>query len=272
MATALASVLSGPREPRRLLADVVAACARSPPTAVPRGGLRRGGAGGADHPADLGVVALAADAAPDPAAGPGRVHAGRRPARLPARHRHRTARQLRQRGPLGPDGKHVDVPELLQLRRSRVPGAGPRARVLPDGITWFATPAPEFRLHRDRAHRAPLALPGAPAPASCSASAAPAPCAPHPARTSSRGDSCFIPFADGPVPPPPPASPRHPALTHLAHPRRARVSMITVVIVTATLTRERKLLAAQQWCGASKLPGYDDERLCCRRWESALRL
>ena len=100
----------------------------------------------------------------------------------------------------GLTGKHIDVPELLKLVDPAVPVPVLAPRVLPDGIAWFDTPAPEFRLHivdlseasgrsrparsgccagPGRAARPSLALPGT-GPASCSAWTAPAPCAPPP--------------------------------------------------------------------------------------------
>ena len=65
----------------------------------------------------------------------------------------------------GLTSKHIDVPELLKLVDPAVEVPILAPRVLPDGITWFDTPVPEFRLHvieltgPDR-----LALPGAAPP------------------------------------------------------------------------------------------------------------
>ena len=89
-------------------------------------------------------------------------------------------------------------------------------RVLPDGITWFDTPVPEFRLHvieltgpelasPRRSPRPPPALaPGRPPRrpprillclgGSCTLRAATGQ-----ELALTRGGSCFIPFADGPV-------------------------------------------------------------------------
>src|SRR6185312_435773 len=47
----------------------------------------------------------------------------------------------------GLTGKHIDVPELLKLVDPAVAVPVLAPRVLPDGIAWFDTPAPEFRLH-----------------------------------------------------------------------------------------------------------------------------
>ena len=102
LASALASVLEW-ADPAGLVDAVVAACAR---VAVAGGPYADACAAAvrvaADHPGDLGRGRAAADAARGAPAGPGGVHAGRRPARLPAGHRHRAARQLRQRGPRRP--------------------------------------------------------------------------------------------------------------------------------------------------------------------------
>src|ERR1700677_2553698 len=47
----------------------------------------------------------------------------------------------------GLTGKHIDVPELLSLLDPALPVPILTPRVLADGITWFDTPAPEFRLY-----------------------------------------------------------------------------------------------------------------------------
>ena len=67
----------------------------------------------------------------------------------------------------GLTGKHIDVPELLKLLDPSVSVPVIAPRVLADGITWFDTPAPEFRLYV-------IDLPG-PAPMAASASASPRP-------------------------------------------------------------------------------------------------
>ena len=71
----------------------------------------------------------------------------------------------------GLTGKHIDVPELLKLLDPSVSVPVLSPRVLADGVACFDTPAPEFRLYlldlaasRPSARprpRPPLALPGA---------------------------------------------------------------------------------------------------------------
>jgi mannose-6-phosphate isomerase len=139
----------------------------------------------------------------------------------------------------GLTGKHIDVPELLKLLDPAVAVPVLSPHPVRDGITTFDTPAPEFRLYLINLPApaspaspapAPASPASAPAPAPALASAAsgpsPGPAPPGPAlalpgsgprillcldgacslRAASgsaldltRGDSCFIPFADGPV-------------------------------------------------------------------------
>jgi len=222
MATALASVLRWPAAERAgLLAAVVAACARlaasgGPYAAACAAAVRVA----ADHPGDLGVVALLL-----------MRHEILQPGQamfMPAGGLHSYLRgtgiELLANSDnvvrAGLTGKHVDVPELLKLVDPAVPVPVLAPRVLPDGIAWFDTPAPEFRLHivdLSSAFSARRAVAAAPAPSL----AAPVPslalpgtgprivlcldgaCTLRAASAAtldlSRGDSCFIPFADGPV-------------------------------------------------------------------------
>ena len=100
----------------------------------------------------------------------------------------------------GLTSKHIDVPELLTLLDPAVTVPVLTPAPLGDGVTWFDTPAPEFRLYV-----ADLAEPVIPMPAAgprialCTDGAATL-------RTGSgetvklpRGESCFIPAADGPL-------------------------------------------------------------------------
>jgi mannose-6-phosphate isomerase len=103
----------------------------------------------------------------------------------------------------GLTGKHIDVPELLKLLDPSVAVPVLSPRPLADGLATFDTPAPEFRLYL-------IDLPAPPAPAI--ALPGPGPrillCLDGACTLRSetgqelgltRGDSCFIPFADGPV-------------------------------------------------------------------------
>src|SRR4029077_5774497 len=102
---------------------------------------------------------------------------------------------------------------------------------LPDGITWFDTPVPEFRLHVIEITGPELALPGAaPRILLCLGGSCTLRAATGQELALTRGGSCFIPFADGPVhatghprliqatpgaptaqhPPTPPPQPPHP--------------------------------------------------------------
>ena len=100
----------------------------------------------------------------------------------------------------GLTGKHIDVPELLTLLDPAVTVPVLTPAPLGDGVTWFDTPAPEFRLYVADLAEPMIPLPAAgPRIALCTDGAATL-------RTESgetvklpRGDSCFIPAADGPL-------------------------------------------------------------------------
>jgi mannose-6-phosphate isomerase len=236
LAAALASVLEWP-EPSRpaLVAAVVAACER---LAAAGGRYADACAAAArvaaDHPGDLGVVALLlmrhevlppGQAVFMPAGG---LHAYLRGTGIELLAN--SDNVVRS----GLTSKHIDVPELLKLLDPAISVPLLTPTPLTPDITTFDTPAPEFRLYLvELPAPAPAsANPTAPAPARTSAGpVAPAP-APAPAGSDaptlalpgdgprivlcldgacelrsasgdtlklSRGDSCFIPFADGPV-------------------------------------------------------------------------
>ena len=175
LGAALASVLEWP-EPRPLVASVVAACQRlaasgSPFAAACAAAVRVA----ADHPGDVGVVAL-----------------------LLMRH------EVLQPGqavfmPAG--GLHAYLHgtgiELLGLLDPAVAVPVLSPRLLADGLATFDTPAPEFRLYLlDVA--APLALPGTgPAILFCLDGTCTLRAASGQELDLARGDSCFVPFADG---------------------------------------------------------------------------
>src|SRR5689334_19546126 len=201
MATALASVLRWPLDGRAaLVADVVAACQRLAAGGGPYAGACAAAVRvAADHPGDLGVVALLlmrheilqpGQAVFMPAGG---LHA----------YLHGTGIELLANSDnvvrSGLTGKHIDVPELLRLLDPAVAVPVLFPRLLADGLATFDTPAPEFRLCLlDVA--ASLALPGTgPAILLCLDGACTLRAASGQELDLARGDSCFIPFADGPL-------------------------------------------------------------------------
>jgi mannose-6-phosphate isomerase len=211
LGAALASVLEWP-EPRPLVASVVAACRRlaasdSPFADACAAAVRVA----ADHPGDVGVVALLlmrhevlqpGQAVFMPAGG---LHA----------YLHGTGIELLANSDnvvrSGLTGKHIDVPELLRLLDPAVAVPVLSPRPLAPGLTTFDTPAPEFRLY----------LINLPAPALAPVPPSPGPVLALPGTGPSillcldgtctlraasgqeldltQGDSCFIPFADGPL-------------------------------------------------------------------------
>ena len=229
LGAALASVLEWP-EPGPLVDAAVAACERLAASGGPyaqacAAAVREA----AHHPGDLGVVALLlmrhVVLQPGQAVfmSAGGLHAYLRGTGIELLANSDNV----VRAGLTP--KHIDVPELLKLVDPSVSVPVLAPRVLPDGISWFDTPAPEFRLYVLDLAGPALALPApgprillcldgtctlrsvppaaASAPASgASASLSPSPASPSPASPApggalnlTRGDSCFIPFSDGPV-------------------------------------------------------------------------
>src|ERR1700748_3632085 len=159
LGAALACVLEWP-EPRPLVASVVAACRRlaasdSPFAAACAAAVRVA----ADHPGDVGVVALLLMRHEMLQPGQGvLMPAGGLQAYL-----HGTGIELLANSDnvvrSGLTGKHIDVPELLGLLDPAVAVPVLSPRLLADGLATFDTPAPEFRLYLlDVA--ASLALPG----------------------------------------------------------------------------------------------------------------
>ncbi|MGH3172793.1 MAG: mannose-6-phosphate isomerase, class I [Streptosporangiaceae bacterium] len=199
LGAALACVLEWP-EPRPLVASVVAACQRlaasdSPFADACAAAVRVA----ADHPGDVGVVALLlmrhevlqpGQAVFMPAGG---LHA----------YLHGTGIELLANSDnvvrSGLTGKHIDVPELLRLLDPAVAVPLLSPRPLADGLATFDTPAEEFRLYLlDVA--ASLPLPGAgPSILLCLDGTCTLRAASGQELDLTRGDSCFIPFADGPL-------------------------------------------------------------------------
>jgi mannose-6-phosphate isomerase len=221
LGAAFASVLEWP-EPGPLVASVVAACARLADAGGPYADACAAAVRvAAHHPGDLGVIALLlirhvvlqpGQAVFMPAGG---LHAYLRGTGIELLANSDNV----VRAGLTP--KHIDVPELLKLVDPSVSVPVLAPQMAPDGIAWFDTPAPEFRLYVLDLTGPALALPGTgprillcldgactlrPAsrgpldptrPVSGSgASGSEASCS---TLDLTRGDSCFIPFADGPV-------------------------------------------------------------------------
>jgi len=199
MRAALAMILQWP-EPGPLVAAVVAACQRlaasdSPDADACAAAVRVA----SDHPGDIGVVALLlmrhevlqpGQAVFMPAGG---LHAYLRGTGIELLAN--SDNVVRS----GLTGKHIDVPELLKLLDPAVEVPILAPRILPDGIAWFDTPAPEFRLHLIDLS-APLALPGiGPRIVLCLAGSCTLRATSGQELDLTRGGSCFIPFADDPV-------------------------------------------------------------------------
>jgi mannose-6-phosphate isomerase len=194
----LASVLQWP-EPGRLVEAVVAACERLSAA----GGHYADACAAAvrvaaDHPGDLGVVALLlmrhAVLAPGQAVfmPAGGLHAYLRGTGIELLANSDNVVRA------GLTGKRIDVPELLRLVDPAVCVPVLSPLVLPDGIAWFDTPAPEFRLYVVELAGPALALPGGgPRILLCLHGDALLRTASGETLELTRGGSCFVPFADG---------------------------------------------------------------------------
>jgi len=98
----------------------------------------------------------------------------------------------------GLTGKYLDVPELLALLDPAVSVPVLSPCVLADGVTWFDTPAPEFRLYLVELGGPLVTLPGAgPRILLCLDGACELRAASGEALKLARGDSCFVSAADG---------------------------------------------------------------------------
>jgi len=212
LSQALAAILEWPEASRQeLLIAVTAACATlaclaSPYAAACAAAVRAAG----DHPGDLGVAAMLLMR--HEVLAPGQA------VFLPAGGLHA---YLRGTGieilansdnvvRAGLTGKHIDVPELLALLDPAVTVPVLTPAPLGDGVTWFDTPAPEFRLYvaslpgPEPALADPAApevrLPAAgPRIALCTDGTATLRAGRGDTLSLARGDSCFIPAADGPL-------------------------------------------------------------------------
>ena len=199
---ALAAILDWPQASRaELVTKVTAACATLAATGSPYAGacaaaVRVAG----DHPGDLGVVAMLllrhAVLAPGQAVfmPAGGLHA----------YLHGTGIELLANSDnvirAGLTRKHVDVLELLTLLDPAVTVPVLTPAPLGDGVTWFDTPAPEFRLYVADLAEPVIPLPAAgPRIALCTDGAATLRTDDGETVKLPRGESCFIPAADGPL-------------------------------------------------------------------------
>jgi mannose-6-phosphate isomerase len=218
LSRALATVLEWPAGSRdELITAVVNSCttlasSTPPPSSVGPYAAACAAAvrAAADHPGDLGVVAMLlmrhAVLAPGQAVfmPAGGLHA----------YLHGTGIEVLANSDnvvrAGLTGKHIDVPELLKLLDPAVTVPVLTPAPLGDGVTWFDTPAPEFRLYvadlpGPQTALAASAAPEVPLPASgpriglCTDGAATLRADSGDTLKLPRGESCFIPAADGPV-------------------------------------------------------------------------
>jgi mannose-6-phosphate isomerase len=200
LADVLGAILTWP-DPAGLVGAVVAACA---PLAASGGryaaacaaAVREAG----HHPGDLGVVAMLlmrhAVLAPGQAVfmPPGGLHAYLRGTGIEVLANSDNVVRA------GLTGKHVDVPELLELLDPAVtvPVLSPAA--LGEGVTWFDTPAPEFALYVADLAGDAVTLPGAgPRIVLCTDGAAALLASSGESAKLPRGESCFASAADGPL-------------------------------------------------------------------------
>ena len=199
LGAALASVLEWP-DPAELVDAVVAACTRLAASGPHADACAAAVRVAADHPGDLGVVALLlmrhevlqpGQAVFMPAGG---LHAYLRGTGIELLANSDNVVRA------GLTGKHLDVPELLKLLDPSVSVPVLSPCVLADGVTWFDTPAPQFRLYVLELGGPPVTLPGAGARILlCLDGACVLRSASGEALELSRGASCFISAADGPV-------------------------------------------------------------------------
>jgi mannose-6-phosphate isomerase len=184
-----------------LVGDVVAACARlaaagGPYSAAAAAAVRIA----ADHPGDLGVVAslLLRHAVLEPGQAmfmaAGGLHA----------YLKGTGIELLANSDnvvrAGLTGKHLDVPELLTLLDPSVEVPVLAPRTLADGIAWFDTPAPEFRLYLVDLVGNTVPLPGeGPRILLCTEGSAVLRSESGQRAEVGRGGSCFVSAADGVV-------------------------------------------------------------------------
>src|SRR5260370_19966204 len=197
---ALAAILEWPEGSRaELIRAVTAACAPLADSSTPYAGACAAAVRAAGHhPGDLGVVAMMlmrhvvlapGQAVFMPAGG---LHA----------YLHGTGIETLANSDnvvrAGLTRKHIDVPELLALLDPAVTVPVLTPAPLGDGVTWFDTPAPEFRLHvADLAQPVVTLPPAGPRIALCTDGAATLRTGSGQTVKLARRGSCFIHAGDG---------------------------------------------------------------------------
>jgi mannose-6-phosphate isomerase len=198
----LGSILEWPESGRaELVGDVLTACASLASGDGPYAGACAAAVrAGADHPGDLGVVAMLVMR--HTVLDPGQA------VFMPAGGLHD---YLRGTGievlansdnviRAGLTGKHIDVPELLKLLDPDVTVPVLAPRQVSDGISIYETPAPEFRLYRLELSGERLALPGTgPRILLCTEGRVVLRGQSGEDVALGRGESCFVSAADGAV-------------------------------------------------------------------------
>ena len=200
LADVLAAILTWP-DPEELVSAVVAACVTlaasgGPDAAACAAAVREAG----HHPGDLGVVAMLlmrhAVLAPGqalfmPAGG---LHAYLRGTGIEVLANSDNVVRA------GLTGKHIDVPELLKLLDPAVTVPVLSPRPVADRVTSFDTAAPEFTLYVADLAEDAVTLPGAgPRIVLCTDGAAALLAGSGESAKLSRGESCFVSAADGPL-------------------------------------------------------------------------
>jgi len=184
-----------------LVAGVAAACARLAAAAGPYAAAAAAAVRvAADHPGDIGLVAslLMRHAVLEPGQAmfmpAGGLHAYLRGTGIELLANSDNVVRA------GLTGKHLDVPELLTLLDPSVLEPVLAPRPLADGIAWFDTPAPEFRLYLVDLVGGALSLPGeGPRILLCTEGSAVLHGESGQTAEIARGGSCFVSAADGTV-------------------------------------------------------------------------
>jgi mannose-6-phosphate isomerase len=200
LTAALGLVLTWPAVDRAALIDAVgAACGQLAAEAGPYAAACTAAVRlAAEHPGDLGIVASLL-----------LRHAELRPGQaifMPANglhsYLHGTGIEVLANSDnvvrAGLTGKHIDVPELLELTDPEVVVPVIEPRSLGGGVSVYDTPAPEFRLYRAEIPAAEIALPGdGPRIALCTEGTVTLRSAAGGRLKAGRGESCFLSAADG---------------------------------------------------------------------------